>query len=98
MENYTVVHFGHEETCMARFQCPAHVENLAAHSHFLEFFQNFKHRFITEGCRPEVLKDLHATCNSWIKGHILNIDTKLKQCQPKPPVTEPGRSSDKIPG
>ena len=80
VENYTKMHFAHEEDCMNRHRCPAHQENKAAHGQFLEFFREFKRRFEAEGCRPTVLKELHDTCSSWIQDHILKIDTRLKPC------------------
>jgi hemerythrin len=80
VENYTQMHFSHEEDCMERHRCPAHQENKAAHNHFLNFFREFKRRFEAEGCRPNVLKDLHDACSSWIQDHILKIDTRLKPC------------------
>lgn len=78
VETYTDVHFKHEEGCMARYRCPACQENKAAHEQFLQFFQQFKHRFKTKGCRAEVLRELHDTCSAWIKNHILRVDQQLK--------------------
>jgi hemerythrin len=80
VENYTKVHFSHEENCMARHRCPAYEKNKSAHQEFLQFFQRFKYRFENEGCRPDILKELHDTCSAWIQGHILRIDTQLKPC------------------
>jgi hemerythrin len=78
VENYTQMHFAHEESCMNRHRCPAHHENMAAHGQFLEFFREFKRRFEAEGCRPNVLKELHDRCSFWIQDHILKIDMQLK--------------------
>lgn len=78
VEDYTRVHFSHEENCMARHKCPAYGENKAAHQEFLEFFQKFKRRFEAEGCRQEVLQELHEACSAWIRGHILRIDVQIK--------------------
>ncbi len=78
VEDYTRVHFSHEENCMARHRCPAYAENKAAHHDFLDFFRKFKRRFEVEGCRREVLQELHDACSAWIRGHILRIDVQLK--------------------
>jgi len=86
VEDYTRVHFSHEEGCMARHKCPAYAENQAAHRQFLEFFRKFKHHFETGGCRREVLQELHDACSAWIQGHILRIDLQLK---PYPDQTPP---------
>jgi hemerythrin len=82
VESYTKTHFALEESCMARHRCPAHEENKAAHAQFLGFFRNFKHRFETEGCRPEVVKELHDTCSAWVQNHILRVDQKLRAHPP----------------
>jgi hemerythrin len=78
VETYTAVHFKHEESCMVCNRCPAYQENKVAHEQFLQFFQQFKRRFKTDGCRPDVLEELHTTCSSWIQSHILRVDMKLK--------------------
>jgi hemerythrin len=80
MENYIVVHFQQEEQCMEQHRCPALQQNKDAHCKFLDFFRQFKHRFDTEGCRPEVLSTLCEACNAWIQQHILRIDLQLKPC------------------
>lgn len=84
IEMYTVAHFKHEEGCMARHRCPVHQQNANAHAKFIEFFGNFKQRFDNEGCRPEVLMELHTACSDWIQHHILTIDLQLKPCVTKP--------------
>ena len=83
VETYTDVHFKHEEGCMVKHRCPSYQDNKDAHSQFLQFFRKFKHRFESEGCRPEVLKELHDFCANWIEGHILQIDMQLKPCVEK---------------
>ena len=86
VEDYTRVHFSHEENCMARHKCRAYAENKTAHQEFLEFFRKFKHRFEAEGCRPEVLQELHEACSAWIRGHILRIDAQLKSHPDRAPA------------
>lgn len=88
VQAYTVVHFQHEETCMAQHQCPAFAENKSAHAEFLQQFQHFKERFRTEGCRPGVVQDLHDLCSIWVQQHILKIDTQLKRCLASSPEGE----------
>lgn len=85
VETYTEVHFKHEESCMVKFRCPSYSDNKAAHGQFLDFFRKFKHRFESEGCRPDVLKELHDFCSSWIQSHILRLDMQLKPCIEKIP-------------
>ena len=78
VETYTIEHFKHEENCMARHKCPVYEQNKTAHAEFLQFFRRFKDRFEIEGCRPDILKELHDTCSAWIQGHILRVDTQIK--------------------
>lgn len=85
VESYTRVHFTHEESCMAKHRCPAYEQNKQAHQDFLQFFRHFKERFESEGCRPEVLGRLHATCCAWIQQHILHVDHQLKPYLNHPP-------------
>jgi hemerythrin len=89
IEIYTLAHFKNEEACMARHRCPAFHDNQVAHAHFLDFFRNFKRRFEVEGCRPDLLNDLHQFCADWIQGHILKIDVQLKPCLKRPSVNDP---------
>ena len=84
VEIYTLAHFQHEEGCMARHRCPVHQQNKNAHEAFLEFFRSFKRRFEIEGCRPDVLHQLHQQCCDWIRQHILLIDLQLKPCLKQP--------------
>ena len=80
METYITVHFAQEENCMESHNCPAQHDNKKAHHDFLQFFRKFKMRFDSEGCRPDIMTELHATCSSWIQQHILKIDRQLKPC------------------
>jgi hemerythrin len=89
MDTYISVHFAHEEHCMESFKCPARHENKKAHHDFLQFFWEFKLRFDSEGCRPEIVRELHATCSSWIQQHILQIDRQLKPCLSRPAPKQP---------
>ena len=91
METYIAVHFTHEEGCMVSHKCPVSHENKKAHHDFLRFFRQFKARFDAEGCRPEILEQLHQTCGAWIQQHILRIDVQLRPClNQTPPAESPG--------
>jgi hemerythrin len=89
METYIDVHFKHEEECMDSYKCPLHQENKEAHRKFLIFFRQFKRHFETEGFRPEVLLELHESCSTWIKEHIMQIDVQLKPCISRSLAPEP---------
>lgn len=80
LQRYTQLHFQHEEECMHRFQCPAYQQNKEAHGVFLQFFNEFKRRFDTEGYHANMARELHTRCSEWIEQHIVHIDMQLKGC------------------
>lgn len=78
--SYVGTHFKYEEGCMEKMRCPAHERNKQAHAAFLTVFGKFKTRYLAEGPKPELLKELHGAAADWIKNHILSIDISLKAC------------------
>jgi len=85
LEAYVDSHFQFEEQCMDRYRCPAHGKNKQAHQDFIVFFKHFKERYAAEGFRQDILSELHKNVHDWILGHILQIDTQLRDCVPKTP-------------
>ena len=81
LENYIITHFTEEEGCMLRFRCPAHKDNMIAHTEFVDFFRGFKLRLQIEGYSSEAVRELYAACVAWILRHILRIDIQLRPCQ-----------------
>lgn len=82
LEEYVESHFGYEEQCMERWRCPAHQKNRLAHEQFRGLFRKFRERIGKEGMRMELITELNQTINTWIEGHILNVDTGLRACHP----------------
>jgi len=78
LEKHAVTHFKNEEACLRRFQCAAHDEIHRAHTEFLQFYRIFLERLRFEGCRPELVLELHQACTSWIQQHITSIDSQLQ--------------------
>jgi hemerythrin len=78
--SYVGTHFKFEEGCMERAKCPMHEKNKQAHTAFLSLFGKFKTRYLAEGPKVELLKELHGAAADWIKNHILSIDIQLKAC------------------
>jgi hemerythrin len=78
--SYVGTHFKYEEQCMARYHCPAHEKNQQAHAAFLGVFAKFKERYLAEGPKPPILKNLQVAASDWIKNHILSVDIQLKAC------------------
>jgi hemerythrin len=90
VETYLATHFRDEEKCMQRLKCPAHLENQKAHAEFVDFFGKFKSRFVCEGCRPELVRELFNFCVFWIQRHILRIDIQLRSCHEESVGVGPG--------
>lgn len=80
LESYANTHFKFEEECMERYRCPAHAQNKQAHAQFMGFLREFKERCRVQGLRPEVLQSLYQRLSSWVEGHILGVDTRLRPC------------------
>ena len=80
LESYALTHFKQEEDCMFRARCPAHRDNLQAHSEFRDFLKQFKRQVDLEGWRADLVLELYRSCNVWIARHILRVDTWLKRC------------------
>ena len=78
LEQYATQHFSGEETCMARFHCPAHGRNKKEHEMFLEILKIAKSEFESVTMPRKVLERLHESMVWWINDHILKVDIKLK--------------------
>ena len=78
LENYIFTHFKDEEGCMHRARCPVCHANVRAHAEFLDFFREFKERLGSSHDVPALTRELHDSCCSWIRQHILRIDVQLK--------------------
>ena len=78
LENYAEQHFKGEETCMARFRCPAHAKNKEEHKQFMDFLVFGKSLYQSSGSPKEVLERLHESMVWWINNHILKVDVQLK--------------------
>jgi len=80
LEQYATQHFKSEETCMARFHCPAHGKNLVEHGQFLNVVRYCRAEYAATTPTREVLERLHATVVWWINSHILKVDIQLRDC------------------
>jgi len=81
LEDFLPLHFGFEEECLHRLQCPAYQSAQAAHTEFLNFYQEFKHRFGIEGYRQALVRELLEACVSFIKRHVLGSEAQLRLCK-----------------
>jgi hemerythrin len=90
LEQYAAQHFSGEETCMARFHCPAHERNKNEHEMFLEILKIARGEFESTTLPKPVLERLHESMVWWINDHILKVDIKLKGCVE---TSQPGRTT-----
>ena len=78
LERYATQHFHDEESCMARFRCPAYAKNRAEHANFMEIVRVARAQFDESDRQKEILKRLHESMVWWIHHHILRVDIQLR--------------------
>lgn len=83
LEMYSRIHFGAEETCMHRFQCPAAAANLDGHRAFRDLLADSQGRLLAEGYRRGDALLLAEELRTWLVEHIGRIDVQLR------PLVEP---------
>ena len=83
MEEYAREHFRFEEMCMCGVNCAETNNNKEAHGKFIEKLKEFDSKAKTQSNQQEVVIEMHRFVEDWLKTHLLNIDSKLKQCWPQ---------------
>lgn len=78
LEDYASLHFNSEETCMARFRCPAYARNKEDHGLFLNMMKFYKAEYGASSKTKAMLERLHESMVWWINQHILKVDIQLK--------------------
>ncbi len=78
LELYSRMHFGVEEECMYRFQCPAARVNLEGHQAFKELLDELTADHGSGGFRPEAAQRAALHLDRWLVEHIGRIDTQLR--------------------
>jgi hemerythrin len=77
---YAVSHFGHEEECMAKYNCPVAAQNIDAHKQFVETFKSFKQEFDRTGATAHLVVRVENELLRWLTSHIKRTDTQLLAC------------------
>jgi hemerythrin len=77
---YATWHFGAEENCMDKYQCPVAQANKQAHASFLEIFGGISNQVQAEGVTAALAIETQQAVSNWIRNHIVKIDTKLRPC------------------
>ncbi len=82
LDRYVEQHFGFEEQCMHRYQCPIAATNAQAHQQFIAKYQAIKAEFNAHGPSFMLVLDISQNLLDWFINHIRKIDTQLKPCMP----------------
>ena len=78
LQNYADQHFRGEETCMARYRCPARAKNKEEHAQFRTILGSALGHYETSTKPKDVLGRLLESMVWWIHNHILRVDIQLK--------------------
>lgn len=77
---YAEWHFGKEEECMERYNCPVAQSNKAAHVTFIELFTEYYDEYQQTGGSEELAVKIHESLSEWFLNHVVGTDTKLHPC------------------
>jgi len=80
LETYVAKHFGYEESCMAKHNCPVAGKNKEAHTKFVASFRAMRSRIESEGPSTALAIELQHNLADWLVNHIRKIDTHLAGC------------------
>ncbi|MBT4836428.1 MAG: hemerythrin family protein [Methylococcales bacterium] len=79
LTSYCKSHFRYEEKCMDDHKCPVAKQNKTSHKMFLEKVTEFHQRYDTHHFLQEDANELVKIIDSWLDGHIINVDIHLKK-------------------
>jgi hemerythrin-like metal-binding protein len=77
---YAATHFGHEEDCMAKYNCPVAAQNIAAHRDFVTTFTGFREEFDRDGATAHLVVRVETELMRWLSQHIKRTDSQLAAC------------------
>lgn len=82
LEMYVNQHFGYEEQCMHRYQCPVAKINQEVHQVFVQRMQLICQEIERSGATLTLANRVQQELTNWFIIHIKTIDTKLKSSMP----------------
>lgn len=80
MKFYAEWHFGHEESCAAKHNCPMAEVNKNAHTKFIEIFSDLQSQYRESEASEAVARQAYDVLSEWLVSHILKIDTQIGHC------------------
>jgi hemerythrin-like metal-binding domain len=78
MQFYAAWHFQQEEECMFQHNCPVAAVNKNLHAVFLQRFNEFYTRWQQGERNLDLARETYATGATWLKNHVIGIDTQLR--------------------
>jgi len=86
LKYYAEWHFGHEEDCAAKHQCPIAETNKQAHAKFLAMVDKLANDLRTTDNPEAVAKEAHDLLSDWFENHIMKIDKQIGECVSSAPA------------
>jgi hemerythrin-like metal-binding protein len=80
LAEYATDHFGYEEGCMDKYQCPVAVRNKQAHEKFIETINGIREDYHHHGITAEMVLKINDYLGGWLVKHIRGIDSELGAC------------------
>lgn len=80
LNRYTREHFAREEAHMKQVACPSYAENCREHALLISRLDGWLTR-LEQGSSISLVLEVHREIASWIRGHILKTDCKLRGCR-----------------
>ncbi|MEG4070867.1 hemerythrin family protein [Microcoleus sp. Pol11C2] len=78
LDLYVAQHFGFEETCMQRYNCPVSSNNAAAHTKFIKTLSEVKQELQTTGSSLSLAIKVNEQLLDWFVNHIKKVERELK--------------------
>lgn len=77
LDRYVEEHFGFEEACMHRYQCPVARTNQAAHQQFIATLREVRQELERTGPSLMLVLKVNDQLLDWFVNHIRKIDREL---------------------
>ena len=77
LTDYVVLHFGNEESYMAKYAYSSACQHKAQHEQFVKAFMKLKDRMMLEGVNPQLAEETKQLLVDWLINHIKYSDRAL---------------------